>query len=66
MCKSWCELIIGVIILIFVFVETQYSRWVIIIAAILLIIHSLACKKCFGGSSMAMSSGSNSKSKKRK
>ena len=47
MCKSWCELILGAVIIIFALWEVSYSRWVIIIAAAILIIHSFTCKKCF-------------------
>ena len=56
MCKSWCEAILGIVILIFAFVETSYSKWIIVIAAVVLLIHSFTCKKCFGGmhSEMAM------------
>ncbi|MBS3076853.1 hypothetical protein J4233_01140 [Candidatus Pacearchaeota archaeon] len=49
MCKSWCELVIGLVIaLVALFAwNTTYSKWVIVIAAIALIIHSFTCKKCF-------------------
>ena len=47
MCKSWCEAILGLIILVFALVETTYSKWIIVIAAVLLLIHSFTCKKCF-------------------
>ena len=47
MCKSWCELILGVLIIIFALWQTAYSQWIIIILAAVLIIHSFTCKKCF-------------------
>jgi hypothetical protein len=47
MCKSWCESILGVVILIFALWQTMYSKWIIVIAAIVLIIHSFMCKQCF-------------------
>lgn len=48
MCKSICEAIIAVIIIIFSLWQTAYSNWIIIILAIILLIHSFTCKKCFG------------------
>ncbi|MBU0907879.1 MAG: hypothetical protein KKD18_01795 [Nanoarchaeota archaeon] len=56
MCKSWCEFIIGLVIaLIALFAwDWMYSKWVIVIAAIVLIIHSFMCKSCFAGHYMAM------------
>lgn len=53
MCKSWCDFILAVIILVFSFVTWAYSKWIIVIAAILLLIHSFGCKKCFVGMGMA-------------
>jgi len=47
MCKSWCELIIGAIILVFSLWATAISKWVVVIAAIVLIVHSFTCKVCF-------------------
>ena len=56
MCKSWCELILGVIILVVAawpnLLGAQISMWVTIIAAAVLIIHSFTCKKCFAGKGM--------------
>lgn len=49
MCKSWCESILGLVILIFALWQTMYSKWIIVIAAIVLIIHSFMCKQCFIG-----------------
>ena len=51
-CK-WYELVLAVIILVFVIWPTQIlsatvSWWLIVIAAVLLIIHSLFCNKCSG------------------
>jgi len=54
MCKSWCEAILGIIILVFVLWETTISKWVVIIAAIVLIWHSFMCKKCFMKHEMPM------------
>ncbi len=47
MCKSWCESVLGAIILVFAFLNSSYSKWVIIIAAIILVLHSFTCDKCF-------------------
>ena len=54
MCKSWCEAILGIIILIFVSWQTGYSTWIVAIAAIVLILHSFTCKKCFHKPEMPM------------
>lgn len=42
-CK-WTEIILGVIILVFAIWETAASKWLVVIAAALIIIHSLTCK----------------------
>jgi len=55
MCKSWCEVILGVIIAIFALWQTAYSQWIIVIAAVALIIHSFVCKTCFGHGHSEMS-----------
>ncbi|MEK6846625.1 MAG: hypothetical protein AABY16_00490 [Nanoarchaeota archaeon] len=54
MCKSWCEAILGIIILIFAFWQTDYSTWIVAIAALVLIWHSFMCKKCFAKHEMPM------------
>lgn len=52
MCKSWCEAIIAVIILVFTWWNTwAYSQWVVMIAAVVLLVHSFSCKSCFSGHS---------------
>ncbi len=62
MCKSWCEAILGIIILIFAIAETSYSKWIVVIAAVMLLIHSFTCKKCF----VCMHSGMEMSAKKKK
>ena len=47
MIKSTCEAILAIIILVFALWQTVYSDWIVIIAAIILLIHSFTCKKCF-------------------
>ena len=54
MCKSWCELIVAVVVIVFALWETTYSKWIILIAGVVLLIHSFTCNKCFGSSEMAM------------
>lgn len=50
MCKSWCEAIIAIIVIIFALWDSwMYSKWIVIIAGIVLLIHSFTCKKCFHG-----------------
>ena len=54
MCKSWCELIVAIVIIVFALWETTWSKWIILIAGIVLAIHSFTCKKCFAGMKMEM------------
>lgn len=50
MCRSWCEAILALVILVFALWDTWiYSKWIVVIAAIVMIIHSFTCKKCFVG-----------------
>ncbi len=49
MCKSWCELIIAIVVIVFALWQTTYSQWIVVIAGIVLAIHSFTCKKCFAG-----------------
>jgi len=46
MCKSWCELLIGILIVVFAIWETAYSQWVLVVLGIILIGHSFMCKTC--------------------
>ena len=55
MCKSWCELIIAVLVIVFALWATTYSKWVLVIAGVVLLIHSFTCKKCFPRHQMSMS-----------
>lgn len=59
MCKSWCEAIIAIVVIVFALwpdiLGAVVSKWIVVIAAIVLLIHSFTCKKCFSGHSMAMS-----------
>jgi len=50
MCKSWCELILGVVILVFALFDSwAYSKLIVTVAAVVLIVHSFMCKQCFVG-----------------
>ena len=59
MCKSWCEFIIGAVILVVAAWPTilgaNASMWVTIIAAAALIIHSFGIDQCFSGEMMMKS-----------
>jgi phosphatidylglycerophosphate synthase len=44
-CK-WTETILALVIIVFAFWEVTYSMWIIIIAAVLLLIHAFRCKNC--------------------
>lgn len=46
---SWCETIIALVILVFaLFVSASWSKWVIVIAALVLLIHAWTCKSGMG------------------
>ncbi|MEK6846624.1 MAG: hypothetical protein AABY16_00485 [Nanoarchaeota archaeon] len=46
-CKcNWTEAILAIVIIVFAFVRSASAKWVVIVAAVLLLIHSLTCKKC--------------------
>lgn len=48
--KSWCETILGVIVIVFALWESIYmsvGKWVLLIAGIILVIHSMSCRGCF-------------------
>ena len=47
MCKSWCELIVAIVVIVFALWETMYSKWILVIAGIVLLIHSFTCRVCF-------------------
>lgn len=53
MCKSICELIFGIIIVVLALWPTilgaSASMWVTIVVGAFLIIHSFTCKSCFAG-----------------
>ena len=50
MCKSWCEFIIAVIVIVFTFWQIPgVSQWIVGLAAVGLILHSMTCKSCFAG-----------------
>ena len=42
-CKA-TEIVLGLIILVFAFWQTMYSKWIIVVAAAILVIHGLMCK----------------------
>ena len=52
MCKSWCELIIAIVVIVFALWQTPISQWILVIAGIVLLIHSFTCKVCFSGNHM--------------
>ncbi|MBM3233314.1 hypothetical protein FJZ18_04070 [Candidatus Pacearchaeota archaeon] len=55
MCKSICEAILALVIVVVALVQMQspqpWALWVIVIAGLVSLVHSFACKTCFGGNS---------------
>ena len=46
-CKcNWVEAILAIVIIIFAYSVSDSSKWVVIIAGILLLLHALFCKMC--------------------
>ena len=43
---QWVVSIFAVVILVFAFWTTAWSKWVILIAAILILLHAWTCKNC--------------------
>ena len=57
MSNSWCELIIGILIIVFaLWTIPVISEWILLILGIILIVHSFMCKSCFLSKSMPMKS----------
>jgi len=55
MCKSWCEAIFAIIIIVLTFVpqRTQmWADWIILVIGVALLLHSFACKSCYAGETM--------------
>ena len=48
MCRSWCELLVALVVIVFALWQTAYSQWILVIAGVVLAIHSFTCKQCFG------------------
>ncbi len=50
MCKSWCELITGIVVFVLALwpalLGAEISKWVLVIAGVLLVIHSFGVDKC--------------------
>ena len=68
-CKG-IELVLAIVILVFALWQTTYSSWIVIIAAVLLVLHALSCKGMCGtdmssGSARKASSGKKKKKKRR-
>ena len=52
MCKSWCESIIALIVIVLSLVPNMpqnWADWVILVVGVGLLIHSFSCKQCFDG-----------------
>ena len=46
-CKcNWVESVLAIVIIVFAFTSSGASKWIVVIAAVLLLIHALVCKSC--------------------
>ncbi len=43
---SWCEIVLAILIIVFNYWNLAYSRTIVTILAIILIVHSFMCHKC--------------------
>ncbi len=68
MCKSWCELIVAIVVIVFGWpgLIDFYNGWILVAAGVVLAIHSFTCKKCFPHSSMMAMKEMKSMPKRRK
>ena len=68
MCHScnWVQLVLAALILIFAFWQTVASKWIIVVAAVLILVHSFACPCCKEGSEMWKQKHAKAKPKKKK
>lgn len=65
-CK-WTETVLAIIILVFAFwTSWAYSQWVVIIAAVLLLIHAWACKSCANCDMKEMPKSSSMRNKRKR
>ncbi len=67
-CK-WTEIILGIVILVFAFWQTDASQWIVAIAAALVVIHALACRNlasCCAPAAPGAPMGAKAKASKRK
>ncbi len=51
MCKSWCEAIIALVVIVvgYMVASPTWAKWTLVIAGVVLLIHSFTCKSCFIG-----------------
>jgi len=55
MCKSWCEAVLAMVLIVIGLWQLSMAAWVgvawwiVIIVGVVLLFHSFTCKKCFNG-----------------
>ena len=64
-CKA-TEIVLGLVVLVFALYQTSYSKWVIVVAAVLLLIHGLACKDMGSCAAPVKAKPARKKAKKKK
>ena len=49
MCKSWCEAIIAIVVIVVGFLVTNptWAKWTLVVVGLGLLVHSFTCKTCF-------------------
>lgn len=51
------EIILSIVVILFAFVNAAYAKWIVVIAAVLLLIHAFTCRNlaaCAAGQAPAM------------
>ena len=59
MCKSWCELILAIILIVVSLWQlavsswAEIAMWIVLVVGVILLFHSFMCKTCFNNSMKA-------------
>jgi|GEM_PF-3154600 len=43
---KWCEVVIGALVILFALWQLAFSKWVLVLLGIIVLVHSITCKMC--------------------
>jgi hypothetical protein len=43
---KWCEIVMGILVIVFALWNVPVSKWILVAIGIILIVHSFMCKMC--------------------